>query len=87
MSRAGINGMRSAGEDILTVGSGLTELFSSLQEEPMASAQTPMLDLGTYPLHAIVDMFTFDMTTHLRYDILAPLGPFTRGCHRSTKRG
>jgi uncharacterized protein (TIGR03083 family) len=53
-------------------------VFSSLQEEPMASAQTPMLDLGTYPLHAIADMFTFDMTTHLRYDILAPRGPITR---------
>jgi hypothetical protein len=53
-------------------------VFSSLQEEPMASAQTPLLDLGTYPLHAIADMFTFDMTTHLRYDILAPRGPITR---------
>jgi uncharacterized protein (TIGR03083 family) len=53
-------------------------VFSSLQEEPMASMQTPMLDLGTYPLHAIADMFTFDMTTHLRYDILAPRGPITR---------
>ena len=37
-----------------------------------------MLDLGTYPLHAIADMFTFDMTTHLRDDILAPRGPITR---------
>src|ERR1700758_3832924 len=37
-----------------------------------------MLDLGTYPLHAIADMFTFDMTTHLRYDIIAPRGPITR---------
>jgi uncharacterized protein (TIGR03083 family) len=53
-------------------------VFSSLQEEPMASARTPMLDLGTYPLHAIPDMFTFDMTTHLHYDILAPRGPITR---------
>ena len=44
----------------------------------MASTQTPMVDLGTYPLHAIADMFTFDMTTHLRYDILAPRGPITR---------
>ena len=53
-------------------------VFSSLQEEPMASTQTPMVDLGTYPLHAIADMFTFDMTTHLRYDILAPRGPIAR---------
>jgi hypothetical protein len=53
-------------------------LFAALQEEPMASVQTPMLDLGAYPLHAIADMFTFDMTAHLRYDILAPGRPITR---------
>jgi hypothetical protein len=33
------------------------------------------VDLGTSPLHAIVDMFTFDITTHLRYDIVKPRGP------------
>jgi hypothetical protein len=49
--------------------------FSPLQNEPMASVDTQMLDLGAYPLHAIVDMFTFDMTTHLRYDMLKPRGP------------
>jgi hypothetical protein len=53
-------------------------LFTPLQEPPMDSVETPMLDLGTYPLHAIADMFTFDMTTHLRYDILAPRGPIDR---------
>jgi uncharacterized protein (TIGR03083 family) len=52
--------------------------FVPLQDEPMASVETPMLDLGTYSLHAIADMFTFDMTTHLRYDIVAPRGPITR---------
>jgi uncharacterized protein (TIGR03083 family) len=152
MSRAGITGMRCAAEDIITVGSGLSEnewqapsaaagwtvhdvvihaaallevlqaavrgdampdstiealndvmvaerrnwdtartlnnlhkqleqalqVFSGLQEEPMASVLTPMFDLGSHPLHAIADMFTFDMTTHLRYDILAPRGPITR---------
>ena len=44
--------------------------FIPLQDEPNASVDAPMLDLGTYPLHAIADMFTFDMTTHLRYDIV-----------------
>jgi hypothetical protein len=53
-------------------------MFITLQDEPMASVEAPMLDLGAYPLHAITDMFTFDMTTHLRYDILAPRGPITR---------
>lgn len=53
-------------------------VFAPLQEKPMASVRTPMLDLGTYPRHAIADMFTFYMTVHLRYDILAPRGPITR---------
>jgi uncharacterized protein (TIGR03083 family) len=53
-------------------------LFAPLQDEPMASVETPMLDLGSYPVHAIADMFTFDMTTHLHYDILGPRGPITR---------
>lgn len=53
-------------------------LFLPLQEPPMASVETQMLDLGTYPLHAIADMFTFDMTAHLRYDILGPRGPINR---------
>jgi hypothetical protein len=51
------------------------ETFASLQEEPLASTTTQMADLGTYPLHAIADMFTFDITTHLRYDIVNPRGP------------
>jgi uncharacterized protein (TIGR03083 family) len=49
--------------------------FEPLQDEPTASTQVQMLDLGCYPLHAIADMFTFDITTHLRYDVLAPRGP------------
>ncbi|HXO56434.1 MAG TPA: maleylpyruvate isomerase N-terminal domain-containing protein [Mycobacterium sp.] len=49
--------------------------FAPLQDEPLASVETQMLDLGAYPLHSIVDMFTFDMTTHLRYDVLKPRGP------------
>jgi hypothetical protein len=53
-------------------------VFSGLQEEPMASVHTQMLDLGSYPLHAIADMFTFDITTHLRYDVLSPRGPIAR---------
>jgi hypothetical protein len=50
------------------------ETFASLQEEPLASTTTQMADLGTYPLHAIADMFTFDITTHLRYDIVNRAG-------------
>jgi hypothetical protein len=46
-----------------------------LQEEPLASVTAQLADLGTYPLHAIVDMFTFDITTHVRYDMVRPRGP------------
>jgi uncharacterized protein (TIGR03083 family) len=53
-------------------------VFAPLQDEPLASVETAMLDLGSYPLHSIVDMFTFDLTTHLRYDILTPRGPVDR---------
>jgi hypothetical protein len=53
-------------------------VFTPLQDEPYASTEAALLDLGCYPLHAIVDMFTFDFTTHLRFDILAPRGPIER---------
>ncbi len=51
------------------------ETFAALQEVPLASATAQLQDLGTYPLHAIADMFTFDITTHLRCDIMKPRGP------------
>jgi uncharacterized protein (TIGR03083 family) len=51
------------------------QTFAPLQEEPTALTTALLQDLGTYPLHAIVDMFTFDITTHLHYDILRPRGP------------
>jgi uncharacterized protein (TIGR03083 family) len=53
-------------------------VFTPLQDEPYASMEAALLDLGSYQLHAVVDMFTFDFTTHLRFDILAPRGPVTR---------
>jgi uncharacterized protein (TIGR03083 family) len=53
-------------------------LFTALQDAPLATSEAQLLDLGSYPLHSIVDMFTFDFTTHLRLDILAPRGPIRR---------
>jgi hypothetical protein len=41
----------------------------------LASAAAQLADLGTYPLNAIVDMFTFDITTHSRYDLIRPRRP------------
>lgn len=52
-------------------------LFESLQEGPTASTESQLLDLGMYPVHAIVDMFSFDFYDHLRWDILAPRGPLS----------
>jgi len=52
--------------------------FTPLQDEPYYSMEAALLDLGSYQLHAVVDMFTFDFTTHLRFDILAPRGPIVR---------
>lgn len=32
-------------------------------------------DLGTHPLHLVANSFSFDHYTHIRADLLAPLGP------------
>jgi uncharacterized protein (TIGR03083 family) len=70
----GLNGVETMDFVRSNLASAL-ESFAPLQEEPLASATAQLADLGTYPLHAIVDMFTFDITTHLRYDVLKPRGP------------
>ena len=62
------------------------QTFAPLQEEPLASTTAPLQDLGTYPLHAIVDMFTFDITTHVRYDIVKPRGPIEVTLRRLDER-
>jgi hypothetical protein len=33
-------------------------------------------------VHAIADMFTFDITTHVRYDIVKPRGPIQANLRR-----
>ena len=35
-------------------------------------------DLGTHPLHLVANAFAFDHYTHIRADLLAPLGPLDR---------
>lgn len=52
--------------------------FAALQEEPVASTDMALLDLGTYPTHMLADAFAFDLFCHLRNDILAPRGPVRR---------
>ena len=48
--------------------------LSAIQEEPTASAEIQMADLGTYPLHMMSNAFAFDHYCHLYIDILAPEG-------------
>jgi hypothetical protein len=64
-------------------GPGLTRGTQNLRIRMAASAPE---DLGTYPLHAIVDMFSFDITTHLRYDIVQPRGPIEVSLRRLDER-
>jgi uncharacterized protein (TIGR03083 family) len=52
--------------------------LGALQEEPMASTETPLADLGTYQLHQLADAYAFDHYCHLRIDLLAPNGPIER---------
>jgi uncharacterized protein (TIGR03083 family) len=37
-----------------------------------------MGDLGSYPLHMVANAFAFDHFTHIRVDLLAPMGPLER---------
>ena len=46
-----------------------------------------MLGRGSYLLHSIANLFTFDLTTRLRYDILTPRGPVDRHLDEGVERG
>lgn len=54
------------------------EAQKAMQEEPMASTEAPLGDLGTHPLRIIAGTFSFDTYCHLRHDIVAPGGPIER---------
>ena len=58
--------------------------LSAIQEEPTASAEIQMADLGTYPLHMMSNAFAFDHYCHLYIDILAPEGPLTANLGKPT---
>lgn len=51
--------------------------LSALQDEPTASMEIPLADLGTYPMHMMANAFAFDHYCHLYIDILAPEGPLS----------
>ena len=53
-------------------------VFSSLLEEPTASIEQQLSDLGTYQLRWLPYAFCFDHYCHLRHDMTAPGGPIER---------
>tara|TARA_Y100000768_G_scaffold313978_1_gene248809 strand:+ start:693 stop:1499 length:807 start_codon:yes stop_codon:yes gene_type:complete len=51
--------------------------LGALQEEPTASMEVPLADLGIYPMHMMANAFAFDHYCHLYIDILSPEGPLS----------
>jgi uncharacterized protein (TIGR03083 family) len=52
--------------------------LKALQDEPSASVEIAMSELGTYPLHNMADAYAFDIACHLYVDLLSPTGPIDR---------
>ena len=53
-------------------------VLAAMQDEPLASQEAAIHDLGSYPLAALADAFAFDLYCQLRVDLLAPEGPVVR---------
>ena len=51
---------------------------TALQDEPLASTETSLGELGTHPLRILAGTFSFDAYCHLRHDMVAPGGPLER---------
>ena len=60
------------------------EWLGALQEEPTASMEVPLADLGTYPMHMMANAFAFDHYCHLYIDILSPEGPLPANLDEAT---
>ena len=52
--------------------------LTAMQDDPMASTEIPLADLGTYGMHWLANAYCFDHYCHLRHDVLSPAGPITR---------
>lgn len=57
---------------------GAVGALAALQDEPLASTESALADLGTYAMHQLADAYAFDHYCHLRIDLLAPSGPIDR---------
>jgi uncharacterized protein (TIGR03083 family) len=60
------------------------DALDAMQQEPTASTESPLADLGTYPLHMVANAFAFDHYCHLRIDLLQPTGPIAAGIPDAT---
>lgn len=65
-------------DELNTYQPGWLAALEALQQEPSASVEVAMSELGTYPLHAMADAYAFDIACHLYVDMLAPTGPIAR---------
>lgn len=54
---------------------GAFAALGAMQDEPLASTEIPLADLGTYAMHWLANAYCFDHYCHLRHDLLAPGGP------------
>lgn len=54
------------------------QALASLDGMQGVDSEVSLGDLGRYPLHMIANAYAFDHYTHIRVDILRPLGPLGR---------
>lgn len=52
--------------------------LAAMQQEPVASTEIPLADLGTYGMHWLANAYCFDHYCHLRHDVLKPGGSIER---------
>src|ERR1700722_4382697 len=63
-------------DDLERQAAALLPVLESLQEEPNASTEAQLLDLGSYPVHAIPEIFPFDFSTLRGWASPPPGGPW-----------
>lgn len=62
---------------LLASEAGLAAL-GAMQGPEMLDVVVPLSNLGTHPVHLLADALAFDHYTHIRIDVLRPLGPIER---------
>lgn len=54
------------------------DTLTAMQAPEMLDVVVPLANLGTHPVHLLADALAFDHYTHIRVDLLRPLGPLDR---------